>query len=168
MKVKSILSLTVFIAAFVASAALVSLTVAEEKVTTYKFTPLRADNTTRLNIVRFLERDIGNGDECDRQIRGLRKNFVRSDKYFAARKGVVIQYVEQSSALDESHLPQDLQIAWLKHMRAWHKYSDYLKDSRGFDPLNEDQVRRYNHEINTTWDEVLRIGRTYDAHVREY
>lgn len=168
MKVKSILSLTVFIAAFLFSAALVSLTAAETTISVSEVSPVRANEATRTTIVRFLEKDIRNGVERDRRTFGMRKNFVRSEEYLAARTQIVAQYVEQSSALDESNLPQDLQIAWLKHMRAWHNYADYLEESDSSDPLNEDQARRYNRQINTTWYEVLRIAGTYDAFVREY
>lgn len=167
MKVKSILSLTVFIAAFFISAALVSLTVAETPVSVYEISPVRADDATRLNIVRFLEKDVRNGIARDRRTYKLRTNNVSSEEFFAARTEIITRYVDESSALDESKLPQDLQIAWLKHMRAWHNYADYLKENEAHLQY-DDAARQFNREINATWFEVLKIGRTYGATVREY
>ncbi|MBS1798152.1 MAG: hypothetical protein JSS81_30340 [Acidobacteria bacterium] len=104
------------------------------------------------------------------------ENFVREDElngydrsgnaYSDDKAESVMIYWRKSSQMDATRFPQDFQDAWGKHMQAWRNYADYLHDRktsrRNLSRPSEDY---YNGEIDRTWDEVLRIGRSYGADI---
>ena len=167
MRVRNILSIAAFIVAFTVSAAIASV-----------FTPSSstglaqpsADRSTARNIYRFLQRDIQNGDERDRSAYGygMERRGALASPNVIIRAQAVAEYSEASGAMNYESLPQDFQLAWLKHMRAWHNYSDFLQKART-ERMSYDDVRRlenqYNREINQTWFEVLRIAQRYGSDI---
>jgi hypothetical protein len=83
----------------------------------------------------------------------------------------VSDYVNKSSRMDDSELPQDLRVAWREHMRAWLGYRDLLKEFNNYsqrDFEDRDFVRFHaerDSEITRTWYKVLRIaGENYGAY----
>ncbi|CAN5342666.1 hypothetical protein BH10ACI1_BH10ACI1_09910 [soil metagenome] len=114
-------------------------------------------------IYSLLRRDISNGQERDEATGYSIEDHANS----------VAQYADESGSMDVSDLPQDFQIAWHKHMNAWHNYSDFLndlKESSADQTVDKTDVmtldNHYTDEINRTWFEVLRIGRSYGAVIR--
>lgn len=165
MRVKNILSLIAFIAAFTFSAALASVFTPR---TSGNFVQPSFDRTTAQNISRFLQQDIRNGEDRNHQVTGG-VAYLQSP-YLLKRAQAVSEYSEASGSMDFSHLPQDFQLAWLKHMRAWHNYADFLQKSKtqNVNSAEMNQLEnQYNREINLTWYEVLRVGGRYGATVRE-
>lgn len=123
-------------------------------------------------IYSFLRRDINNGEMRD--VRSFSSNYSeREDRYIYSienHANSVAEYVEASGNMNASHLPQDFQNAWRKHIDAWRDYSEYLNDlkkSKSRIKSNDfyKAEKPYNKEINETWEEVLQIGRTYGAYI---
>jgi predicted N-acyltransferase len=82
------------------------------------------------------------------------------------------QYADKSGSMEADGLPQDFQIAWREHMKAWRDYADFLnemKNSSARKMLSEEKLdaleTKHSAEITNTWQEVLRIGRNYGAEV---
>ena len=174
MRFKNILSIIAFVAAFGISVTLAALT-ADNSQSQFQFVRLQSNDSTRQNITRFLQQDIRNGHKQNPVvyrdgIYSFENRLSPSTPYIVKRAMAVSDYVAASSAMDESNLPQDFQIAWLKHMRAWHNYADFLQQAKsqkmGYTEIKQLE-RRYNREINSTWDEVLRVGARYGAFVDE-
>jgi hypothetical protein len=175
MRIKNILSLITFAVAFtvsVAVAAVFSPSVNENIVPlTFDYpAPARQFNkTTADHITRFLEQDIQNGTQRHHEIYGFGDNtsIVRRD--ISKRAKAISEYANESAAMDDTRLPQDVQLAWLKHMRAWHKYADFFQNAER-QKLSYTEIRQmedqYSHEINQTWYEVLRLAERHGAFVR--
>ena len=122
-------------------------------------------------IYSHLKRDITNGRERDaRSFRTV--NWEKDGKVGYSIKihaNSVNQYVDDSSSMDVSDLPQDFQIAWQKHIDAWRDYSDFLNERKNSGLTNEDFEEAgdfHTDEINRTWDEVLQVGENYGAFTR--
>lgn len=153
MRVKKILSLIAFIAAFTFS------------------TALSFDENTAQNISLFLQQDISNGQDRNLEASRFDGDLSLSSTFLARRARAVSEYSEASGSMDAGNLPKDFQLAWLKHMRAWHNYADFLEKAKTqrMNPGEMYQLeRQYNREINLTWYEVLRVGGEYGATVEEY
>lgn len=166
MRIKSILSLIAFAAAFAFSVALAALTTDGSSNAAQPQTfKLQTDEAVRWKITRFLERDIENGHRRDRSVYGFEDYSMSSPNIFK-RAEAVKDYSDESGAMDFDRMPQDFQLAWLKHMRAWHNYSDFLQKART-EKMRYSEIRRmedqYNREINSTWYQVLSVGRSYGA-----
>lgn len=151
MRIKKILSLIAFFAAFAVSTSLVGLTF---------------DSATAENISAFIEQDVNNGTKRDEKVYRLQRNdYSTSESIMSDYIAVTTDYVNKSGSMDESRLPQDFQLAWLKHMRAWHNFEDFLANNQ--DSAGNYQYKRlyreYNQEITDTWFEVLRVGKKYGA-----
>lgn len=150
-----ITALVAFIATFIFSAGLVRI-IFPAPVVKYVYTePPRTFDRRSNDIENFLLRDITNG------------NARMDDKYSDDYAQAVMDYWKASSSMDASGFPEDFQKAWRLHMQAWGDYAEYLqakKASKSNGLCNLD--KRYNSEINRTWEEVLRIGRTYGSNVR--
>ena len=152
---RTITALVAFIATFIFSAGLVRI-IFPAPVVKYVYMEQPRSFERRSNDVEaFLLRDITNGS--------ARMDDKYSDNYAQA----VTDYWKASSSMDASGFPEDFQKAWRSHMQAWGDYAEYLqakKSSRSNTPRNLDG--RYSAEINRTWEEVLRIGRTYGSSLR--
>lgn len=166
---KSALSIVAFTVTFGVSVVLVGLL--------FGFPQARTDYTrkakttcfdkSRYNIERLINQDVRNGDLRDYKIRRL--NSVSPDKMTISEyTEFVNDYVNKSESMDDSGMPSDFQASWRRHMTAWRDYSDFLnehQDSSG--EMSETEFnqsdREFNSEINRTWDQTLRIGRSYGA-----
>lgn len=165
-----------FIGTFAVSVGLVWLLFGFPAKPTYTYIYSRHNCSERHEsaIYSLLQRDINNGRERDmRSFRTVDWEDTGNSRYSIKNHAdSVAGYVNYSSSMDTSDLPQDFQIAWQKHMNAWRDYSNYLndlKESSADSEMNEDgfeaSENRYTNEINRTWYEVLRIGRTYGAYI---
>ena len=151
-------ALIAFVATFIFSAGLVRI-IFPAPVVRYVYTEQFVNNQTvrpsANEIETFLRRDIRNGE--------LRE----VDRYGENQANAVMDYWKTSSSMDASDLPQDFQEAWQLHMEAWGNYAEYLQAKRGTtQSYSCGAEKRYNMEINRTWDDVLRIGRNYGSTVR--
>lgn len=148
-----ITALIAFVAAFIFSAGLVRI-IFPAPVVKYVYTE-QSPRAAASEIEAFLLRDIRNGD--------LRE----VDRYSEDHPGAVMDYWKASSSMDASGFPQDFQNAWRVHMNAWGNYAEYLQtkkqSSNGYSCGLE---KRYNVEINRSWEDVLRIGRNYGSTLR--
>jgi hypothetical protein len=154
MRITKILSLIAFTTAFVFSTAIFGLTI---------------DTGTAQKISAFLQQDVSNGTSRDAEVYHLQRNggFYSANSYVSTYASITSNYINQSDALDENGLPEDFQLAWLKHMSAWHKYEDFLKNNAGSTGSRELRRldRQYNREINSTWYDVLRVSKKYGASI---
>ncbi len=152
MRIKTIASLITFALCFTFSIALAGV---------------NTNKATGQNISQFLQNDIRNGQVRDSQLGTFIDNPSFSSTNIAERATTVSVYADASAAMDSTKLPQDFQLAWLKHMRAWHNYTDFLQKPRS--AMNSEAVNqleyKHNHEIKVTWYEVLRVGSKYGASV---
>ena len=150
-----ITALVAFVATFIFSAGLVRI-IFPAPVTKYvNVERTRTYQRSSNEIEQFLLRDISNGE--------LRNDYRYADDYALE----VMTYWEASSSMDASRFPQDFQNAWREHMQAWGDYAKYLQEKKASQRNYSCGLeKRYNAEINRTWEEVLRIGRTYGSNVR--
>jgi hypothetical protein len=181
MRIKTILSTATFIFAFVFSTAFASLFAGKSesqlnvnfgRTSTSCFK--NRGNYTADKIALFLQQDIRNGNERDRKLhrldKDLRPPFTGSS--FAGFAEAVSEYADKSGNMEAVTLPPDFQIAWREHIKAWRDYADFLnemKNSSARKTLSEEQLdaldTKHSDEITSTWEEVLRIGRSYGAEV---
>lgn len=172
MRSKNILSIAAFIAAFAFSTAFAGLFIekSEFQLTTER-SYFRYDRQTASDISSLLYRDIRNGRERDRKLYRLGVSETPFSEAFISKYAETVEvYSASSDAISDSHLPQDFQIAWQKHMHAWRDYADFLNQMEEYpEELQLDRVQtlrnQHSHEIDSTWYEVLRIGRTYGVYV---
>ena len=149
-----ITALVAFIATFIFSVGLVRL-IFPAPIVKYVYTETPRSFERSSDIESFLLRDMSNGD--------ARMDYKYTDDYPQA----VMDYWKASSSMDASRFPQDFQDAWRLHMQAWGDYAQYLQDRKASKSSHSCGLeKRYNTEINRTWDEVLRIGRTYGSTLR--
>ena len=177
MRIKTILSLTTFAIAFIVSAAVAAVFSPSqvENVAPLTFdttvTVAPYNKTTAQIITRFLEQDIRNGNDRNREDYSFEEDATLSSRNIVKRAKAVSEYANESASMDDSVLPQDVQLAWLKHMRAWHNYSDFLQNAK-MQKMSYSETSRlenqYNREINTTWYEVLRVAARHGAVVEDF
>ncbi len=182
MRIKTILPTTVFIFAFVFSTAFASLFASKSesqlnlgfgRTSTSCFK--NRGNYTANKIALFVQQDIRYGNERDKRLYRLGKDYrppFTGSSSFASFAEVVSKYADKSGNMEAGTLPPDFQIAWLEHMKAWRDYADFLnemKNSSARRMLSEEQLdaleTKHSDEITSTWQEVLRIGRSYGAEV---
>lgn len=182
MKVKSIVSLIAFFAAFVFSVMLVGL----PKDNAYsKLSATRNYRQQQQNIRLLLWSDINRGRERDRkllQLDGIGESFQTASNVFQIAS-LTEEYVDGSQSMDTSDLPTDFQAAWQAHMNAWRSQSDYFNEIKSaannyagdrsengkysghLFRVDSETYRNQGDEINQTWYEVLRVGRKYGVYV---
>ena len=150
-----ITALVAFVSTFIFSAGLVRI-IFPAPVVKYVYTESPRTFEPRSNdIESFLLRDISNGS--------ARLDYKYTDDYAEA----VMTYWKTSSSMDASEFPQDFQDAWRLHMQAWGDYAEYLQDKKATKNIYpRGSEKRYNAEINRTWEDVLRIGRNYGSTLR--
>jgi hypothetical protein len=182
MRSKNILSIVAFITAFALSAAFASLFITKTE-TTYDYVPVNGYNSTSCfkyknnlatanKISALIRQDKRNGRESDRAYYRYGADiFSSSDNTaFSGYAGAVEQYVNQSSSMKADDLPNDFQIEWREHMKAWREYSDFLNrmkkpSNRG--ALTQEELEEidvfHSREITRTWNEVLQTAVMYGA-----
>ena len=148
-----ITALIAFVATFIFSAGLVRI-IFPAPVVKYVYTEMSPQRSAN-DIESFLRRDIRNGE--------LRE----VDRYSDNHANAVMDYWQTSSNMDAAGFPQDFQDAWNLHMQAWGNYAEYLqaKNESG-ESFSCSLEKRYNADINNTWEEVLRVGRKYGSTLR--
>lgn len=163
-----ILAVITFVSAFVFSVGLVRLLVSSSDVAfTFKSQPKTA---LASEIESFIQQDIRHGQERNERIR------LQSDKkkcfHSADYTDAVMDYWKSSSGMNAQQFPQDFQQAWQDHMDAWGDYASFLAEHKNFSTRGKitkeeflEKEKSLNDEINRTWDELLRIGRSYGADV---
>ena len=183
MRSKTILSTAAFVLAFACSTAFASLFITtthsewyEFQVNGFQYKNYRTKSPSADKISAFINQDKRNGIESDRTAYEMSAEGVSpfTSSSFPAYVSSVEQYVDASSSMKTRRLPNDFQLAWREHMKAWSDYSDFLnrikKPSVRAAWSEEDFTyadASYNREISRTWYEVLRIGRNYGADVSD-
>lgn len=184
MRSKTILSVAAFVLAFAASAAFASLFITQTQtepefalVNNYKPTSCyknRNSSATADKIAALIREDRSNGLERSRKNYNagntIRPSYESADFIHFAE--VVEHYVDESSSMNVSDLPNDFQFEWREHMKAWRDYSKFLnkmEDSSNRDNWSDDELDEiadsHNREISSTWQAVLQTGRSYGANV---
>lgn len=146
-------ALIAFVATFIFSAGLVRI-IFPAPVVKYVYME-QSPRRSASEIESFLLRDVRNGE--------LRE----VDRYSENHANAVMDYWKTSSSMDAAAFPQDFQNAWRLHMNAWGNYAEYLQNKKesnnGYSCSLE---KRYNEDINRTWEDVLRIARNYGSTLR--
>ncbi|MGC2235396.1 MAG: hypothetical protein WA584_04510 [Pyrinomonadaceae bacterium] len=116
---------------------------------------------TAYKIKQFLERDKQNG-----LARRNSDEFSDDDSDLSRRAEAISKYAYTSGKMDASEFPRDFQIAWNQHMEAWRNRAILLRKESSKRTVSEDFAELENEnvsEINSSWQEVLRVGREYGA-----
>ncbi len=182
MRNKTIISTAAFIIAFVFSAAFASLFIDKTEYQEYQLDVnfdrkptscfKHSGNYTADKIEAFLKQDDRNGRTLDSKLsqiyKGFRSPFASSS--FPEYAESVSDYADKSGNMDTDNLPQEFQIAWREHMKAWRNYADFLdsmKNSSARRKIDEEKLvgfeNEYNADINRTWYKVLRVSKEYGA-----
>jgi hypothetical protein len=183
MRVKTILSIIAFIAAFGLSVLLVGV----PQYNLYsKYRKTQDSRNVRQSITILLRQDIENGYLRSQRVKYLdeQAQYSRSGADIGAYTDATTDYVEASEAISLRGLPSDFRAAWLEHMQAWREHADFLEQQKHsgvkhtvngrevvqypFDRTDKIRYRNQVEQINATWYEVVRIGRKYGAYVNEY
>ena len=183
MRSKTILSTAAFIVAFAASAAFANLFITKpqtvsEYVLASNYRPTscfthRNNSTIPDKISAFIREDKNNGLKRDKPYRvGVDAHPSFSNSDFPIYAEAVEQYVDESSSIKASDLPNDFQVEWRTHMKAWRDYSEFLnrmKKSSNRAALSSEEIKEvddfHTRIINGTWQEVLETGANYGANV---
>lgn len=176
MRSKDILSIVVFITAFVFSSAFASLFIDKSQTnsgfSTFEIrnAPCRADVDAKTAIEELLYQDIRNGRERLWRMDDYSNSSANS--YYSRYAVSVEKYAGDSGSMSYGHLPRDFQIKWRQHMRAWRDYANFLNKTKhsSHEFADSDFYRSSDEhifDINSTWYDVLRVGRKYCAVVSE-
>lgn len=170
MRSKHIAALITFFAAFAFSAFVASLFAAPKfydvpPVKTYEYKNYNHNRCGKgYKIKEFLLQDKQNGDD--------RRRYEYSDEGTISRLSLaeeadrIRDYADESGSMDASEFPRDFRAAWREHMRAWSDYADFMETAKTKRMTADDLSERENpyiKDINSTWYEVLEIGRSYGA-----
>ncbi len=125
-------------------------------VTVAGFFQVKVNTSTAKQITQVLAQDIANGNV---------RTTKRCRKPANEQAAWTQDYVNASTSIETSGLPDDFQSAWKKHMEAWRRHSNFLNsvDSTDSDALEMDQFN--TNEINRTWWEVLRVAGKHGAKI---
>jgi hypothetical protein len=179
MRIRSIISIIAFVAAFALSSSLALLLHGKPayqsrlSVTScghHRAVAPEFNSRLQREISEFIQQDIDNGrTRQDRVTQGDDFNLSSADS-LAEYAGAVKEYVAASGRLDDSALPREFQTAWRAHLKAWQVHSEFLnnfkKRGQGFSTANSGDLKLYaeqSDEISATWHEVKRIAASYDA-----
>jgi hypothetical protein len=183
MRSKTFLSIAAFIVAFAFSTAFASLFIDKSATLSNSDIPPSVNRrstscfknrSTALKIEVLIKQDVNNGRERGKKLYRLDRDFRPpfESAAFPDYADAVTEYVDASSSMYSADLPRDFQAAWDKHMKAWRDYSDFLnekKDSPQRQEVGNETLsfleNQYSADINSTWYEVLRVGRSYGANV---
>lgn len=179
MRSKTILSIAAFIAAFGFSVFLASLFMTKPIQPIFLSSDYGSRSTSCFrdrfqsgearSISAFLRQDISNGRERDRNIYqlrvGTRTPFGEAE--FDDYANIIEQYVKEANNLETSDLPRDFQEKWEKHLNVWQDYAEFLNELKDEEVKSSERILRqdsqFNKEIDATWYEVIRVGKTYGA-----
>jgi len=174
MRSKDIISTIAFISAFAVSAAFASLFIDKSQYTNYKVFTVRTnpncqskDQTCREMLSLLVRDNISGGERQERYDYSLGEKGNVSPK----RAETVAEYVEEASSMKDANLPPEFRTEWREHMQAWRTYSEFLTEVSQNKIENAEFRRlenRYIDEINDSYDDVLKIAKTYgvnNAHV---
>lgn len=190
MRSKKILSIAVFIFAFVFSTALASLFIDKSvypTFTTYSGYEQRSYNSSRSycdrtqyqsetarSISSVLRQDDANGKDRGRKLYNIGTTSAPafSSEAFPDFAEAIEEYVDLSSNLETNNLPSDFQKSWNSHIKAWRDYSDFLNKMSNA-PVRKKYTseelimleKQHSMEISVTWNEVLKIGGKYGARI---
>jgi hypothetical protein len=160
-----ITAIVAFAVTFIFSAGLVRIIFGEPQVSSVYFNRPQCSKRYVAGIESFVLQDNRNGEV---RIGKIKRQFDSEGNYYAAYADAVMEYSNVSSSMDANRFPQDFQDAWHTHMDAWRNYAEYLQDMKNTSVQEDsdiDEIKnaetRYNSEINRTWMEVLRVGRSY-------
>jgi hypothetical protein len=186
MRSKNILSIAAFAIAFSLSTVLAGFFITETypatfEVVSYSSGPTCSKRHHNLHqsplareITAFINSDKANGRARDRKIFGAGVDFrpAFESSSFPKYAVAVEEYVDESSKLDASDLPQEFKTAWRNHINAWRDYTEFLNEMKSPSErrkMNTEELlsldNEYSNEINQTWEEVLSLGATYGADV---
>lgn len=184
MRSKNILSIVAFIAAFGLSAAFAGLFITKTQTESvvvsgsdYKstscFTKYKNNSATPDKISALISQDKRNRSESNQELYSGEDIFSSSDSSaISSYADAVEQYVDESSSIKASDLPNDFQIEWREHMKAWRDYSEFLnrmKKSSNRMALSGEELEEieafHSREISRTWNKVLQTGLIYGADV---
>lgn len=184
MRIKNILSVVAFIAAFAFSAAFASLFITKTQTTTVYFPvnnnkptscfKFKNNAATAAKISALIRQDKLNGLESEQAFYGDDIDIFSSsaNSAISGYSTAVEQYIGASSSMKASDLPGDFQVAWRAHLKAWRDYSEFLsrmKNTSFRESLNADEFdeieKLHSREISRTYEEVLQIGAIYGADV---
>ena len=184
MRSKTILSTAAFIVAFAASAAFANLFITKTQtvsdyvpVSNYKSTSCFKDRhklVTANKISALIQEDNSNGRTKDKKsYRVDEKLRLSSDvSNFSEYADAVEQYVDDSSSIKVSDLPNDFQVEWRAHMKTWRDYSEFLdrmKESSNREVLSGEEIKEiddfHSRKIDRTYQVVLQTGANYGANV---
>lgn len=177
MRIKTILSIAAFSFAFIFSTAFAGLFIDKSELqTVFVVAPVssntkptscfgrRANNSVAGKIEFILRQDDNYGRE--RQVKISESNNGGYRPSFTEYVDATSEYADKSGNLDDGSVPQDFQIAWRKHMKAWRDYADFLGKAETMN-LNEAGFAQFNREhnqnIKLTWTQVLLSGAKYGA-----
>ena len=185
MRSKTILSIAAFIIAFGLSTAFASLFISKSvkqssivissdynNKKTSCFKKRGTYNNAAVKIETVIMHDINNGRERGRRLYQIEEDQRPpfSSSSFPDYTEAVSEYVGSSENLSIEGTPRDFQSAWRKHMKAWRDYADFLdkmKSSAARAELSELEAAElevsYSADINSTWQDVLSIGRSHGA-----
>lgn len=82
----------------------------------------------------------------------------------AKRAATVAEYAAEASNMSDADLSPEFRTEWREHMQAWRDYSKFLNEVSENKIDNAEFRRlenRYLDEINDSYDDVLKIARTY-------
>jgi hypothetical protein len=121
---------------------------------------LGENNETTQKISSLLKQDIANGQRMDQAYHLGWSSFQYAK--------VVSDYVDKSQAIDDTNLPADFRIAWQSHMQAWNTHANFLSSSSCMKKkMSAEEISHitteHKYEITTTWLNVLRLARKYEA-----
>ncbi len=167
MRSKHIAALITFFATF-AFSAFIALLFAAPKI--YQIPPVktydsRCSKRLGVKIRGFLDQDKRNGFER-RYYEFSDEGVVVSRSSVAEEADSITAYYSKSGSMNASDFPSDFQAAWDDHMRAWSEYSDFMQRAKNRRLTSENIYQNrdeYIDDINSTWYEVLDIGRKYGA-----
>ncbi|MBA3601732.1 MAG: hypothetical protein H0W45_10990 [Acidobacteria bacterium] len=184
MRSKTILSTAAFIVAFAASAAFANLFITKTQTVSnyaldngYKSTSCftHRNNSTTADKISALIRE----DKNNESVSG-RKSYLGTEdepppftsSLFPDYAVAVKRYAGDSNSIKASDLPNDFQVEWRAHMKAWRDYSEFLNRMKKPSiraALSNEEIKEvddfHTRIINGTWEAVLRTGASYGADV---
>ena len=182
MRSKTILSIAAFIVAFAFSTAFASLFIVKSEYVSSSYNTKRTScfknragsNYVADKIETIVKEDMSNGRERGKKLYQIDEDSRPpfSSSSFSYYSEAVSEYVSSSENLSVEDTPRDFQLAWRKHMKAWRDYADFLdkmKKPSARAKLSETETdeleNNFSADINSTWFEVLSVGRSYGAEV---
>jgi hypothetical protein len=162
MNTKIIVALIAFFTTFGFSAGLTKYFLGDTQTKSFVRFNKERKNSTRNKILRLLDKDISNGRLRDSKIAN---NPFNDDSALQSYVAATEEYVDKSSSLDDSNLPEEFQTAWREHMKAWQEHSEFLNSVNTLQ--DRDTMRQYRYqdrEISRTWYKVLSVAARHNAY----